>query len=243
MTSYAKARILNPARYFELPDLVLGDDNLSRDEKIEVLKSMALDADQLVVTTSEGMAGAKQAYSAKDLQSALIQLQAITEPEAIDVSTPQNARFQRIMVITTVDQDLNREIAHVAFDMAEIVGGKVFMLNVVPSTIEGPRLVAAAPLGAAFPLGTIDNAQIIESRKEQLAELSSENRTQIKVEIEVRSGEIEHAIVDYATDCDADIIIVGSPNRSWLETIFVSPIARKVTSSAPCPVLVVPEPA
>jgi nucleotide-binding universal stress UspA family protein len=230
MTSYAKARILNPARYFELPDLVLGDDNLSRDEKIEVLKSMALDADQLVVTTSEGMAGAKQAYSANDLQSALIQLQAITEPEAIDVSTPQNARFQRIMVIT-------------AFDMAEIVGGKVFMLNVVPSTIEGPRLVAAAPLGAAFPLGTIDNAQIIESRKEQLAELSSENRTQIKVEIEVRSGEIEHAIVDYAADCDADIIIVGSPNRSWLETIFVSPIARKVTSSAPCPVLVVPEPA
>ena len=93
MTSYAKARILNPAHYFETPDLVLSDDNLSRNEKIEVLKSMALDADQLVVTTSEGMAGAKQAYSANDLQSALIQLQAITEPKAIDVSTPQNARF------------------------------------------------------------------------------------------------------------------------------------------------------
>lgn len=243
MTSYAKARILNPAHYFETPDLVLGDGSLSRDEKIEVLKSMALDADQLVVTTSEGMAGAKQAYSANDLQSALIQLQAITEPEAIDVSTPQNARFQRIMVITTVDQDLNRKIAHVAFNMAKVVGGKVFLLNVVPSTIEGPRLVAAAPLGAAFPLGTIDNAQIIEARKKQLAELSSENCSQITVEIEVRSGEIEQIIVDYAAHCDADIIIVGSPNRSWLETIFVSPIARKVTSSAPCPVLVVPEPA
>jgi hypothetical protein len=34
------------------------------------------------------------------------------------------------MVVTTVDQDLNREIADFAYDMAEVTGGKVFLLNV-----------------------------------------------------------------------------------------------------------------
>jgi nucleotide-binding universal stress UspA family protein len=59
----------------------------------------------------------------------------------------------------------------------------------------------------------------------------------------VRSGQIEQAITDYANDCDADIIVVGSPNRSWLEALFDPSITSKVTKSAPCPVLVVPEPA
>jgi len=58
----------------------------------------------------------------------------------------------------------------------------------------------------------------------------------------VRIGEIEQVIVDYADDCDADVIAVGSPNRSWLEALFDSSIARRVTMFAPCPVLVVPEP-
>lgn len=243
MSSYAKMRISNPARYFETPDGVLSDNKLSRDDKVKVLRSMALDADQMVETTSEGMAGANLAYDADDLQSALIRLEEIKEPETVDDSSLQNTRFQRIMVVTTVNQDLNREIADVAFDMAEIAGGKVYMLNVVPPAIAGAGLAAAGPMGVAVPLVAIDNTQIIKDCKEQLAELATESDTSVVSEIEVRSGQIEQTIVDYADDCNADLIVVGSPNRSWLETLFDPSIASRVTRSAPCPVLVVPEPA
>jgi nucleotide-binding universal stress UspA family protein len=241
MTIYAQARIKDPTRYFETPDHVLRDDKLSRDDKVKVLRSMALDADQMVEATSEGMAGANLGYNANDLQSALIKLEEVEEPQIANDSSPQNARFQRIMVVTTVNQDLNRAIADVAFDMAEIVGGKVCLLNVVPSAFEGAGMVAAGPMGIAVPPVATDDAPIIQDRNELLVELRDESGSSVKTEIEVRSGQIEQVIIEYAGDCDADVIVVGSPNRSWLEALFEPSITHSVTKTAPCPVLVVPE--
>jgi nucleotide-binding universal stress UspA family protein len=241
MTIYAQARINNPARYYETPDHVLNDDKLSRDDKVKVLRSMALDADQMVETTSEGMAGANLAYSANDLQSALITLEEAEESQIANNSSPQNARFQKIMVVTTVNQDLNRTIADVAFDIAEIVGGKVYLLNVVPSAFEGAGMVAAGPMGIAVPPATTDNKQVILDRRELLVELRDESGSGVKTEIEVRCGQIEEVIMEYAGDCDADVIVVGSPNRSWLEALFEPSIAHSVTKTARCPVLIVPE--
>jgi nucleotide-binding universal stress UspA family protein len=241
MTSYTQERITNPARYFETPEQVLNDDKIGRDDKVKVLRSMALDAEQMVETTSEGMAGANLGYTANDLQSALIKLDDVEASQVVNKSSPQNARFQRIMVVTTVNQDLNRAIADVAFDMAKTVAGKVFLLNVVPSTFEGRGLVVAGPMGVAVPPVTSDNALIIQDRGKLLAELKDESGSGVDIEIEVRSGQIEQVIIEYAGDCDADLIVVGSPNRSWLEAVFEPSITHSVTKSAPCPVLIVPE--
>jgi nucleotide-binding universal stress UspA family protein len=94
----------------------------------------------------------------------------------------------------------------------------------------------------AVPLVATDNTQIIEDRRDQLSELQTACGSNAETEIEVRSGQIEEVIVAYADECDADIIIVGSPNRSWLEALLDTSVARKVTRAALCPVLVVPEP-
>jgi nucleotide-binding universal stress UspA family protein len=241
MTNHAKEKISNPARYYETPEDVLGDDKLSHDDKIKILSSMALDAHQMVEATSEGMSGANVAYNADDLQAALTKLEEINKPNVVDDSSQPTARFQRIMVVTTVNQDLNRTTTDVAFDMAEITGGKVHLLNVVPSAFERTGFVAAGPMGIATPPPPIDNTQIIEDRNALLTELRVESGSSVETEIEVRSGQIEQVIVEYASDCDADLVVVGSPNRSWLEALFEPSMADSVTKSASCPVLVVPE--
>lgn len=242
MTTYAQARIANPSPYFEGPDQVLTDENLSHDDKVKVLKSMALDADQKLEATAEGMAIDKPAYTPKDLQSALIQLNKIKELDIVEDQNLTQARFKRIVVVTTVNQALNREITDVAYDIAEAADGKVCLLNVVPSEFDEAGLAAAGPMVTAVPLAATDNTQIILDRKEQLSELRAESASIIATDIEVRSGRIEDVIVEYADESDADLIVVGSANRSWLEALFDTSIARKVTKSAPCPVLVVPDP-
>ncbi len=243
MTNYAQARISNPSRYFETPGHVLSDVKLGHADKVKILKSMAVDADQKLEATSEGMAGSNPSYTAKELQSALIHLENVKDVEGVGTTNVQTARFQHIMVVTTVDQHLNCEIAGVAFDMAEKMGGKVCLLNVVPSPMEGAGLAAAGPMMTAVPLVVTDDAQIIEDRRDQLEELKTACGSSVETEIEVRSGQIEESIVAYADECEADLIIVGSPNRSWLEALLDTPVARQVTRSALCPVLVVPEPA
>ncbi|MBM1818032.1 universal stress protein [Pseudosulfitobacter pseudonitzschiae] len=243
MTNYAQARVSNPSRYFNTPDHVLSDVKLSHADKVKILKSMAVDAGQKLEATSEGMAGSSPSYNAEDLQSALVHLENVKDVEGVETTNIQTVRFQRIMVVTTVDQNLNYEIAGVAFDMAESMGGKVSLLNVVPSAFDRAGLAAAGPMATAIPLVATDDAQIIEDRREQLEELKSGCGSSVETEIEVRSGQIEEVIVAYADEFDADLIVVGSPNRSWLEAFLDTSVARKVTRSAHCPVLVVPEPA
>lgn len=243
MTNYAQARISNPSRYFETPHHVLSDVRLGHADKVKILKSMVVDADQKLEATSEGMAGSNPSYNAKELQSALVHLENVKDVEGVEITDARTARFQRIMVVTTVDQNLNSEIAGVAFDMAENMGGMVCLLNVVPSALEGAGLAVAGTMVTAVPMVATDDAQIIEDRRDQLEELKNACGSSVDTEIEVRSGQIEEVIVAYAGECDADLIIVGSPNRSWLEALLDTSIARKVTKSAHCPVLVVPEPA
>lgn len=243
MTNYANARILNPSRYYETPDHVLSDVKLSHADKVKILESMAVDLDQKLEATSEGMAGSTPSYNSQDLQAALVHLENVRDVEGVGTTGVQTARFQRIVVVTTVDQNLNREIAGVAFDMAENMGGRVCLLNVVPAAFEGAGLAAAGPMVPAVPLAATDDAQIIEDRRDQLEKLKTECGSSVETEIDVRSGQIEEAIVAYADECEADLIIVGSPNRSWLEALFDTSVPRLVTRSALCPVLVVPEPA
>jgi nucleotide-binding universal stress UspA family protein len=240
MTNYAHTRISNPSRYFETPDRILSDVKLGHSDKVKILKSMAADADQKLEATSEGMAGSNPSNNAKELQSALVHLENVKDVEGVEVKA---VRFQCIVFVTTVDQHLDCEIAGVAFDMAENAGGKVCLLSVVPTAFEGAGLAAAGPMVTAVPFVVTDNTQIIEDRRDQLEELKTACGSGVETEIEVRSGQIEEVIVAYADECDADLIIVGAPNRSWLEALLNTSVARKVTRSALCPVLVVPEPA
>lgn len=240
MTSDTKAKISNPVDYFDTPQSVLRDTDLTRDEKIKVLQSMGREADRKMPPASGGMPSPDKAYNTDDLQLALAQLEAAIDPKTVDDSTSQQSRFQQIMVVTTGDQDLNRDIVDVAYGIAEMSGGKVCLLSVV-SPAPASSVIAVGSMGAAVPLVATDNGQILEDRAQQLAELRAENNARVETEMEVRSGQIEDVIVEYADDYSADIIVVGSPNRSWLETLFNPSIARRVTRSAPCPVLVVPQ--
>ncbi|MDE0970021.1 MAG: hypothetical protein OSA51_11540 [Octadecabacter sp.] len=74
MTHYAQARISNPSRYLKTPEHVLSDVKLGHADKVKILKSMAVDADQKLEATSEGMAGSNPSYTVEELQSALVHL-------------------------------------------------------------------------------------------------------------------------------------------------------------------------
>jgi hypothetical protein len=48
------------------------------------------------------------------------------------------------------------------------------------------------------------------------------------------NGQIKTSIIAYADECEAFFIIVRSPNRSWLEALLNTSVARQVTIPAFC---------
>ena len=245
MTHYARERIATPVYFFESPDEVLEDDKLSRDQKEKVLKSMAVDAEQVIDATSEGMKSPDQAYKADDLRRALSKLSEIKQEDTNVTERPQQTeagRFKQIVVVTTVSQDLNRVVLDHALDLSDMSGGEVSLLNVVPTEIDAVGPATAVPMAGTAQVVSVDQSEILEDRKKLLKELRDASGAGETVDIDVRSGPIEEEIVTYAETRGADVIVVGSPNRSWLEGLFKPAMDRRVAKSAPCPVLVVPEP-
>ncbi|HVQ16476.1 MAG TPA: universal stress protein [Vicinamibacterales bacterium] len=50
------------------------------------------------------------------------------------------------------------------------------------------------------------------------------------------------AIVDYATDNDIDLIVMGTHGRKGLQRVVLGSVAEKVVRMAPCPVLTIHHP-
>lgn len=238
MTRYAEARISHPNRHYETPDLVLRDDKLSLEEKEKVLRSMADEAEQLIDASAEGMARPAPSYQAEDLRRSLIELDKAKERAAATDHHP----FQSVVVVTTVDRDLNHAVTKVAMDLSRISHGRISLLNILPDALDGAGLATAAPMAAGIPHVAADQAQFIDERTDLLMELRRDSGAGEDTSIEVRTGPLEETIVNYAEEIGADVIVVGSPNRSWLERLFNPSVARNVTRSATCPVLVVPGP-
>lgn len=61
----------NPSEFYESPTDVLRDQELSRDEKRRVLKSMEVDAELMADATAENMAGGEKGPSLRDIHAAL----------------------------------------------------------------------------------------------------------------------------------------------------------------------------
>ncbi|MEL6565178.1 MAG: universal stress protein [Pseudomonadota bacterium] len=244
MTRYAQQRIANPVCFFDAPNEVLKDDNLSLEEKEKVLRSMAVDAEQLVDATAEGMENPSQTYKAEDLRLALQKLSKIKDTGALAKDAVQNAaqRFKRILVVTSASEDLNRVVLDHALDLATLSGGDVSLLSIVPPDVGAVGAATALPMAGTAQVVSVDRSGIIEDRKKLLAELRGTCGADQTVDIEIRSGPVESELVAYAETWKADLIVVGSPDRSWLETVFNPALDRDVTKFAPCPILVVPEP-
>ena len=54
-------------------------------------------------------------------------------------------------------------------------------------------------------------------------------------------GDAETAIIDHAKEWGADLIVVGSHNRTLIERLLVGSVSERVIKHAPCSVLVVKE--
>jgi nucleotide-binding universal stress UspA family protein len=59
------------------------------------------------------------------------------------------------------------------------------------------------------------------------------------VESVVREGYAATAIVDEATEIDADLIVIGTHGLSGLKHMLLGSVAERVVQKAPCPVLTV----
>jgi nucleotide-binding universal stress UspA family protein len=83
-------------------------------------------------------------------------------------------------------------------------------------------------------------ANVKTETSESLARYEGELRESgCSVESVVREGYAATAIVDEATECGADLIVIGTHGLSGFKHMLLGSVAERVVQKAPCPVLTV----
>ena len=139
--------------------------------------------------------------------------------------------YDHILVPTDGSDHAERAAEHAAL-LAEAFDATLHLLTVVD--IEA----AAGP----FSAGGVDEAYVERrsaAEREALAELADSLDGAVAVETEVVTGQPAEGILDYVTDHEADLVVMGTHGRSGLRRYLTGSVAERVLRLSPVPVLTV----
>lgn len=250
MKPYSEERCTNPGAFYSSADEVLADSGLTAAEKEYILKSMAVDAELLDGKKSEDAPPGEYPAEVTEIYKALNQIGGAHSLDGKDASPSSRAEreprlFSRIVAAVSGHDDLDREVVTVTRSVVQLSGGEVTFVSVVPPDPGPAYLGAAAPIGGgvvARPLAQVDLKTRLDERRALVRDiLSGAVDAPSPYHLDIRHGRIDDELLHAAEECSADLIVVGSQDRSWFQGLFSSETAHHVASLATCPVLIVPE--
>ena len=127
------------------------------------------------------------------------------------------------------------EAIEIALSVARDTGAKVHMVHVVPDPITQPWIVE----GAGMDFGELRQAWSADA-EQALKNLVAQLRIEGRVTRAILMGSPAAEILQYATDHDADLIVVGSHGHGAVRRFLLGSVADRVFKSSACPVMVVP---
>ena len=143
-------------------------------------------------------------------------------------------------VVTPVDfSDNSRLIAESAAYLAGKFGASMHLIFVVQNFEDYS--------GFFVPQMTLPSleGELAESAETKMASFCgemlefSQNAGVKNLDYKVMMGDVAEKIVEYSTDIEADLIVMGTHGYKGLEKIMFGSVAAKVVRGAPCPVMTI----
>jgi nucleotide-binding universal stress UspA family protein len=141
----------------------------------------------------------------------------------------------RTIVVATDGSEQSLRAAGVAAALARSMKGNLLILTVVRPPEGWWGIVGSPP-----PAESLGNA-LTDAQKAVLKKtIDSVDFSGIEWEAAEEIGDPATQIVNYATENDADLIVIGQRGAGLVERLMVGSVADRVVHISPVPVLVVP---
>jgi len=128
--------------------------------------------------------------------------------------------------------------------LAKSMGAEVVLLHVVSdpvyySTPEYSPIMGFSGYMEMTPL-QLDSVDGLFKASLQYLEKSKRHLGDESIQTMVKDGDFAEAILKTAAEVHADIIVMGSHGRKWLEKIIMGSVAEKVLSHSSIPLFIIP---
>jgi len=137
-----------------------------------------------------------------------------------------------------------QKVAEVGFSMAKSMNAEVILLHVITDPVFYSTSGYSPIMGfngyidmSPMQLDSVDG---LKNASLQYLDKSKQHLGDKTIQTIVKEGDFADSILETARELHADIIVVGSHSRKWLENILMGSVTEKVLHNSKIPLLIVP---
>lgn len=148
-------------------------------------------------------------------------------------------------VLIALDYDPTaQKIAEIGYELASALGAQVTLLHVVAnevyySTRAYTPIMGFAGFSPAEPIEG-EHTEYLKEAAFTYLQNSKNHLGDTNIRTMVKEGDFADMIIETAELTDADILVLGSHSRRWLEKVVMGSVTENVMKRAKMPLLIVP---
>ena len=137
-----------------------------------------------------------------------------------------------------------QKVAEVGFSMAKSMNAEVILLHVITDPVFFSTAGYSPIMGfnGYMDMGPmqLDSVDELKNASLQYLDKSKQHLGDKTIHTVVKEGDFADSILETAKELHADIIVVGSHSRKWLENIVMGSVTEKVLHHTSIPLFIVP---
>jgi nucleotide-binding universal stress UspA family protein len=151
-------------------------------------------------------------------------------------------KIKKVLIALDYDPS-SQKVAEAGYSLAKAMGAKLTLLHVVADPVYYSAIEYSPIMGySGMELGPLqfDSIEALKKASLDFLSKSKEHLGDKSIHILVEEGDTAEAILKAAGEIHADIIVMGSHSRKWLENIVMGSVTEKVMHNTTIPLFVIP---
>ena len=137
-----------------------------------------------------------------------------------------------------------QKVAEVGFAMAKAMDAEIILLHVIADPVYYSSTEYSPIMGYTGNLETellqIDSVDGLKKAAQHFLDKSKLHLGDDAIQTRVKEGDFADSILKTAKELHADIIVMGSHSRQWLENIIMGSVTEKVLHHTSIPLFIIP---
>jgi nucleotide-binding universal stress UspA family protein len=151
--------------------------------------------------------------------------------------------MKKVMIALDYDPTA-KKIAETGFALAKTLGAEVILLHVIAeanyySSLEYSPIVGFTGFMDMNPV-QLESSDGLKKASQSYLDNLKRHLDDKTIQTIVREGDFAESILKAAKDMNADIIVMGSHSRKWLENIVMGSVTEKVLNHTSVPLFIIP---
>jgi len=161
-----------------------------------------------------------------------------------DLTITQSDKMKKILIAMDYDPTAQK-VAEAGFSLAKDMNAEVTLLHVISDPVYYSSAVEYSPMtGHTDSMGVdplqFDSVDRLQKVSQHFLDKSKHQLGDETIQTLIIEGDFADSILKAAKDLHADIIVMGSHSRKWLENIVMGSVTEKVLRHTTTPLFIIP---